>query len=85
MMPPVWRNLWKTGSSFVIKPARGSGGKGVLVIDGTEKNLYLKPSGAGLTGDELRHHVANILAGLFSLGGHRDCAMSNTACDPQEF
>ena len=61
--------------SFVIKPARGSGGKGVLVIDGKDKGLYLKPSGVGLTGDELRHHVANILAGLFSLGGQRDCAL----------
>lgn len=61
--------------SFVIKPARGSGGKGVLVIDGREKGCYLKPSGAALTGDELRHHVSNILAGLFSLGGHRDCAL----------
>ena len=61
--------------SFVIKPARGSGGKGVLVIDGREKGLYLTPSGVGLTGDELRHHVANILAGLFSLGGQRDCAL----------
>lgn len=62
-------------SSFVIKPARGSGGKGVLVIDGRNKGRYVKPSGAELTGDELRHHVANILAGLFSLGGQRDCAL----------
>jgi alpha-L-glutamate ligase-like protein len=60
-------------AAFVIKPARGSGGKGVLVIDGRDgKGGHLKPSGAALTGDELRHHVANILAGLFSLGGQRD-------------
>jgi len=62
-------------SSFVIKPARGSGGKGVLVIDGRDRGRYLKPSGVAMTGDELRHHVANILAGLFSLGGQRDCAL----------
>lgn len=61
--------------SFVIKPACGSGGKGVLVIDERKDGLYLKPSGTGLTGDELRHHVSNILAGLFSLGGQRDCAL----------
>lgn len=61
--------------AFVIKPSRGSGGKGVLVIDGKEGSSYLKPSGAKLSGDELRHHVANILAGLFSLGGQRDCAL----------
>jgi alpha-L-glutamate ligase-like protein len=61
--------------SFVVKPARGSGGKGVLVIDGREKGSFIKPSGSALTGDEVRHHVANILAGLFSLGGQRDCAL----------
>ncbi len=62
--------------AFVIKPARGSGGKGVLVIDGQDKKgRYLKPSGAEFTGDELRHHVSNILAGLFSLGGQRDNAV----------
>jgi alpha-L-glutamate ligase-like protein len=61
--------------AFVIKPARGSGGKGVLVIDARKDGLYFKPSGAALTIHELRHHVANILAGLYSLGGHRDCAI----------
>ncbi|MCB1131042.1 MAG: alpha-L-glutamate ligase-like protein, partial [Verrucomicrobiae bacterium] len=61
--------------SFVIKPSRGSGGKGVLVIDEREGDLFIKPSGAVLTRDEIRHHVSNILAGLFSLGGQRDCAL----------
>lgn len=62
--------------SFVIKPACGSGGKGVLVIDGRDNHgNFLKPSGAALSGDELRYHASNILAGLFSLGGQRDCAI----------
>ncbi|MGD9420661.1 MAG: alpha-L-glutamate ligase-like protein [Verrucomicrobiota bacterium JB025] len=62
-------------TSFVIKPTRGSGGKGVLVIDGREGRSYVKPSGALVSGDEIRHHVSNILAGLFSLGGQRDKAL----------
>lgn len=61
--------------SFVMKPARGSGGKGVLVIDHCEDGHYIKPSGTRLTGAELRHHAENILAGLFSLGGNRDHAL----------
>lgn len=61
--------------AFVIKPTRGSGGKGVLVIDGRDGKYYLKPSGSPLTGDEIRHHLSNILAGLFSLGGQRDRAL----------
>jgi alpha-L-glutamate ligase-like protein len=61
--------------SFVIKPTRGSGGKGILVIDGRENGKYVKPSGSTVTGDEIRHHVSNILAGLYSLGGQRDRAL----------
>ncbi len=61
--------------SFVIKPTRGSGGKGVLVIDGKNKNHFVKPSGTELTPGDLRNHVSNILAGLFSLGGKRDYAL----------
>lgn len=61
--------------SFVIKPARGSGGKGVLVIDGQKNGHYIKPSGVALTATDVRNHVSNILAGLFSLGGQRDRAL----------
>ncbi len=61
--------------SFVMKPARGSGGKGVLVIDHRDGNSYVKPSGSKLTEAELSHHAENILAGLYSLGGNRDCAL----------
>jgi len=70
----IEKNLEGHGA-FVIKPTRGSGGKGVLVIDGRSGRGYAKPSGNLLTGDEIRHHVSNILAGLFSLGGQRDCAL----------
>jgi alpha-L-glutamate ligase-like protein len=38
-------------------------------------NNYVKPSGAEVTPGDLRNHVSNILAGLFSLGGKRDCAL----------
>ncbi len=62
-------------TSFVIKPARGSGGKGVLVIDEQKDGLYYKPSGTALTEADVRNHVSNILAGLFSLGGQRDKAL----------
>lgn len=61
--------------AFVIKPTRGSGGKGVLVIDGKNGKNFVKPSGAELTPGDLRNHVTNILAGLFSLGGKRDFAL----------
>lgn len=68
--------------SFVIKPARGSGGKGVLVIMSREGNSFIKPSGARLSLDEVRHHCSNILAGLFSLGGRRDVALIEHRVQP---
>ncbi len=61
--------------SFVIKPSRGSGGRGVLVVARREDGIYYKPSGNPLTIDEIRFHLSNILAGLFSLGGRRDVAL----------
>ena len=60
---------------FVIKPAHGSGGNGVLVIDGRRKDLVVKPDGRGLKPDELAFHVSNILSGVYSLGGVPDTAM----------
>lgn len=70
--------------SFVIKPARGSGGKGVMVIDGRKDGCFLKPSGVALSVSDLKYHISNILAGLFSLGGNRDCALIEYRVRPTE-
>ena len=67
--------LVENKEAFVIKPGRGSGGKGVLVIQGRSGDAFLKGSGSSLTMEEIRFHVSNILGGLFSLGGQRDVAM----------
>lgn len=61
--------------SFVIKPAQGSGGKGILVITGRHGELFVKSSGALINEHEVRRHSSNILAGLHSLGGRNDSAM----------
>lgn len=61
--------------SFVIKPAQGSGGKGILVISARSGDNFIKPSGQLIGPTEVRRHVSNILAGLYSLGGRNDAAM----------
>ena len=61
--------------AFVIKPSKGSGGKGILVIVGRDGDDYLKPSGSRVNDQALRRHVSDILSGLFSLGGRPDVAM----------
>jgi alpha-L-glutamate ligase-like protein len=60
---------------FVIKPSRGSGGSGILVIDKQVNGLYRQVNGNLLSLHELQHHVSNILAGMYSLGGQSDTAM----------
>lgn len=70
--------------SFVMKPARGSGGKGILVIAHRDGENYVKPSGVHLTIDEVKHHASNILAGLHSLGGQRDQALIEYLVTPTD-
>lgn len=60
---------------FVIKPAHGSGGKGVLVITGFTEDCFTKASGEKLTFNEVYQHISNILSGLYSLGGQYDVAV----------
>lgn len=70
-----WHHCVPEGEGFVIKPAKGSGGKGIVVIDHTEPGRYIKASGAVLTLDDLRRHLSNTLSGLHSLGGSPDSAI----------
>jgi alpha-L-glutamate ligase-like protein len=60
---------------FVLKPAHGSGGNGILVIAGRRGERYRKVSGELVDREELYHHVSNALSGLYSLGGQRDRVM----------
>lgn len=62
-------------SEFVIKPNRGSAGRGVLVIVARGGGVFLRPNGQRLRLDDLRQHISSILAGLYSLGGQPDQAL----------
>ncbi len=63
-----------TFTQFVIKPARGSGGKGILVIVGRDGDRLVKASGAQLSAQDVKRHLSNIISGLYSLGGRTDVA-----------
>ncbi|MDO6705688.1 alpha-L-glutamate ligase-like protein [Photobacterium sp. 1_MG-2023] len=68
-------DMVKDWPGFVIKPAQGSGGKGILVITKHADGFYTKPSGAVIDKQDVERHITNTLAGLFSLGGKNDVAM----------
>ena len=61
--------------SFALKPAKGSGGKGILVVTGRQGDRFVRSSGALLSIADIRRHMSNILAGLYSLGGSSDVAI----------
>jgi alpha-L-glutamate ligase-like protein len=60
---------------FVIKPNRGSAGRGVLVVVGRAGAGYVRHNGQKLRPEQLRQHLSDILSGMYSLGGRPDQAM----------
>jgi alpha-L-glutamate ligase-like protein len=60
---------------FAIKPARGSGGKGIVVVAGRRGDRFIKASGAEIGIEDIRRDLTNILAGLYSLAGSPDIAI----------
>jgi alpha-L-glutamate ligase-like protein len=60
---------------FVVKPASGAGGRGIMVIAGRDDRGYLTSSGRAVSQSELNYHIATILSGLYSLGGQVDAAI----------
>lgn len=69
------KSILKPLQQFVIKPAKGSGGKGILVITGRDGDRFVKASGESLSFDAISRDVSNILGGLYSLGGKADVAV----------
>jgi len=60
---------------FVVKPARGSQGDGIVVIVGRFRDAYRLADGSSMTEADLAFHVSNTLSGVFSLGGQTDRAL----------
>ena len=75
-------DIIKHQDAFVVKPACGSGGNGIVVIAGRGMDMYRKASGKLMTSDELRYHISNILSGLYSLGGQSDKAIIEYRVQP---
>jgi alpha-L-glutamate ligase-like protein len=67
--------LLKSYPDFAVKPSRGSGGEGILVISGRSKNMYRKVDGTLLNPEEVAYHLYNIISGMYSLGGQPDKAL----------
>jgi alpha-L-glutamate ligase-like protein len=60
---------------FVIKPAHGSGGDGILIIKDRKSDYFINSDGHLVQRGYLEHHLTNVISGLYSLGGQPDVAM----------
>ncbi|WP_312245902.1 alpha-L-glutamate ligase-like protein [Stutzerimonas nitrititolerans] len=69
------KDIVKDHVDFVVKPAQGAGGDGILVIADRFEGRYRTVSGKIITHEEIEHQISNILTGLYSLGGLRDRAL----------
>jgi len=64
--------------SFVVKPAQGSGGDGILVVTGRshrKRDAFRLASGVLISKAEIAHHISNIVSGQYSLSGNSDKAL----------
>jgi alpha-L-glutamate ligase-like protein len=62
-------------ADFVMKPNRGAGGRGIMVIVGREANQFVRHNGERVDYNDVRQHVSSIISGLYSLGGNPDEAL----------
>ena len=62
-------------NEFVIKPAHGSGGDGILVITDRKSDYFVDSDGMLVQHEDLEYHMTNVIGGLYSLGGQPDVAM----------
>jgi hypothetical protein len=75
--------------SFVIKPAKGSQGNGIIVIkeiikeekNGDVRILCRRSNDKLMDVDEVKHHISGILSGLYSLSGQSDTAIIQAKID----
>ena len=69
-----WESL---PGSFVLKPNRGFGGSGIVVVYGRKKNrtdAWVRADGSVISIDFLREHIRAILEGTYSLSNTPDIA-----------
>lgn len=67
---------------FVVKPARGAGGSGIVIVTDFVDGQFVKSSGQALSWEELAFHFSDVLSGIFSLGGVPDAAIVEALVEP---
>ena len=64
--------------SFVVKPAQGSGGDGIIVVTGRsarKRDAFRLSNGMLISRTEIEFQISNIVSGQYSLSGNPDKAL----------
>jgi len=69
---------------FVVKPARGSGGRGIVVVAGRDGEDYMTAGGRRIGLVELRRHIADIVFGVYAFD-QADVAFVEPRLKPHPF
>ena len=81
---PVLDRVLDHEEEFVLKPARGWGGRGILVLR-REGEAWRTPSGRTFDREALHSHAAEILIGGFSLDEAEDAVLVEERIHPDRF
>ncbi len=73
-----------TCDELVLKPARGWGGRGILVLEKRGEN-FVTPGGNVLSTQEIEDHVRETLSGNFSLDESDDSVLIEERIHPHQF
>jgi alpha-L-glutamate ligase-like protein len=66
----------------VLKPDRGSGGRGILVLTGRDGDFFVRHNNKRLDLSACHNHVSSIISGMYSLGGRPDSALMQQRVQP---
>jgi alpha-L-glutamate ligase-like protein len=69
---------------FALKPARGTGGSGIVLVTDYNDHGFVKQSGAIISRDDFVYHISDILAGIHSLEGLEDRAIIESLVHPAQ-
>lgn len=75
----------KLGSQnqFAVKPARGSGGSGIILVMDRQGQTFITQSGKAISREDFVHHLSDILSGIYSLGGLEDRVIVEALIHPE--
>jgi alpha-L-glutamate ligase-like protein len=67
---------------FVVKPGRGAGGSGILLIKDRTSEGFIKQNWKIISREDLTYHISSILSGIYSLEGLEDRALFESLVHP---